>query len=134
MNDIRKFYADVQRIVKYDRSNHGGNYDGMRSSRAVADLFVKESADMKNVALDLADFWFEKYIMTSNEKQNEPTDSHVDWLAGVLSFFDGQDDYAEAVPQEDWKEVCNAIKYEAQDIPLELLSTMMNLLLEKGVF
>lgn len=133
MNNIQKFYADVQRIIKYDRSNNGGNYDGIRAAKEVCQLFIKESGDMGTVASELADFWFNKYIEPSVNIENEPTMEHVDWLAGVLSFFDGEDENADAIPQEDWSEICDAIKFEAEDLPIDLLSTLMSILLDKGV-
>lgn len=134
MNDIQKFYADVQRIIKYDRSDNAGNYDGRRASKSVMNLFIRESTDLKTVATELADFWYEKYIDNSDNIEQEPTMEHVDWLAGVLSFFNCDNENEQCIPKEDWAEICEAIKYEAEDLPIDLLSSLMSILLDKGIF
>ena len=33
---------------------------------------------------------------------------------------------------EDWSELCETVKYEAQDMPIDMLNDMMAVFLEKG--
>ena len=45
MNDIQKFQADIKRIIKHDRADNGGVYDGVRASKTIAELFISSNKD-----------------------------------------------------------------------------------------
>lgn len=130
MTNIEKFYADVQRIKKHDRADNGGIYDGLRAAKAVQSLFENQLPFLKNVTSLLGDYWLRTYIETSDNLSNEPTIEHVDWLAQLLAFFDGTVEKDNVFTKQDWEEIRDSIKYEAEDLPIDFLSSCMSLLLE----
>lgn len=132
MTDIQKFYADVQRIQKHDRADNGGKYDGQRTCRAVEKLFISQFRDLGSLPQSFADYWDSTYIQNSGDLNQEPTPEHVDWLASALSLLDGNDDEDIHFSKEDWKELCKMVTYEAEDLPMDLLESLMTIFLSKG--
>ena len=131
MTNIDKFYSDVQKIKKYDRANNPA-YDGLRASKAVASLFENCNHDLGELPKSISDYWIENYISPSQDMQSEPTDEHVEWLLTVLSFFDGNLDGAKDLPKKDWREIKELINYEAETLPIDVLTDLMKILVEKG--
>ncbi len=132
MSDTQKFYADVARIIKHDRADNNGNYDGVRASQAVAARFIKENPDLEALAEGIADYWLSTYIYPSDATDQEPTEQHKIWLGTVLDFFDGSVSDASVFTKKDWAEIRDQINYASQELPLETLSAMMGILLENG--
>ena len=132
MSDTQKFYADLTRIIKHDRADHAGNYDGVRASQAVASRFIKEVPELQELAEGIADYWLSTYIYPSDVPEQEPTEEHKIWLGTVLDFFDGTLSDASVFTKDDWSEIRDQINYASQDLPLETLSAMMGILLENG--
>lgn len=132
MTDIQKFYADVQRIQKHDRADNGGQYDGLRTCKAIDKLFVSQFRNLGDLPQSFADYWDSKYIQNSTNLNQEPTPDHVDWLASALCLLDGTDSVDIQFSKEDWKELCKMVTYEAEDLPLDLLESLMTIFLSKG--
>ena len=131
MTNVDKFYSDVQRIKKYDRANNP-SYDGLRASKAVVGLFENCNRDLGELPKSIGDYWLENYVQKSSDMSAEPTDEHVEWLLTVLSFFDGNLEGSKDLPKKDWKAIQELINYEAESLPIEVLTDLMKILVEKG--
>jgi hypothetical protein len=73
------------------------------------------------------------YIDNSSEVENEPTDEHVEWLLTVLSFLDGSLEPNMDLPKKDWKALMDFINYEAESLPINVLTDLMAVLVSKKV-
>ncbi len=139
MDNIEKFYSDVKRIVKLDRAHNAGTYDGIRASKAVAKHFVSQYRDLGELPFCIADYWEQTYIQNTQKKDDEPSDVNVTWLAAAMALLDGEflqnasDQEKNAFSNKDWKELCNLVNYEAEDLPLDLLTSLMSVFTEKKV-
>ena len=131
MDVIEKFYADVRRIIKFDRANNA-SYDGIRASKAAGNLFVNQNKDIGELANSIVDYWQNTYILNSPNLQSEPTENSITWLAAAYALLDGDfensasDEEKAIFSQADWKELCELVNYEAQDLPLDLLTSLMS--------
>ncbi len=139
MDIIEKFYADVKRILKQDRLNNGGNYESLRASKAVAKHFSSCNKDIAPLANSIAEYWLETYIVNSATKEVEPSEKNITWLGAVLCLLEGDfftnanDEEKNILSTNDWKELCSLVNYEAQDLPLDVLSSLMSVFTEKKV-
>ncbi len=139
MNSIEKFYTDVNRIVKHDRANNAGNYDGKRACKAVSKLFISLNKDLGELPTYIADYWENTYINASQSIQEEPSVKSTTWLAAALALLEGNffssasDQEKTAFSIDDWKELCKIVNYEAEDLPLDLLTSLMSVFTEKKV-
>ncbi len=130
MTNMDKFYADVQKIKKYDRANNV-NYDGLRASSAVASLFETRTKSFGDLGISISQYWMQHYINVSKDINSEPTDAHVQWLMTVLSYLDGDLDTEHDLPKKDWKAITEFINYEAENLPINVLTDLMGVLVEK---
>jgi hypothetical protein len=134
MTDIQKFLADARRIIKYDRADHNGMYDGYRASASLAQLFIRENLQLAPLPEYIAKYWQDTYIATAPDGATEPSEEHIDWLAAILSLFDGDQTARYPFSATDWTELRDLVSCEAEDIPLDILSSMMSIFIENGAF
>ncbi len=139
MDIIEKFYADVKRIIKYDRSNNVGQYDGLRASKAVSKHFNSLYRDLGELPFSISDYWEQTYIIQSQNHNEEPTERNITWLAAAIAllegnfFQDASDLEKNVFTVNDWKELCSLVNCEAHDLPLDLLTSLMAVFTEKKV-
>lgn len=133
MTDIDKFLADCKRHIKRYREESGTGYDGLIASEKIAELFASWRKDLGDVPKSLAEYWVTEYIASSSELQDEPTREHLDWLACLLEFLEGENSSFECFSKKDWETIRDCINYEAEVLPVDILTTLMSILLEKQV-
>ena len=51
----------------------------------------------------------------------------------MLSFLEGDDDI-DALADNDWTELADIVRYEADDLPMDSLQTLMSTLVSKGAY
>lgn len=133
MVEIDKFRADAHRSVKHERRNATGNYNGQKACQNIADLFVKYNSGLEGLSKSISEYWMETYIFTSEDISQEPTEDNIEWLMSALAFLNGSSQDCECFTTTDWQNLANLVNYEAEDIPIELLTSYMGILLEKQV-
>lgn len=126
MNKSEKFSADLKRIKKANRSRAAFNLNA-----ALADierLFTGQNAQCSALAASLFDWWKNEWA-----RGPELEDSALEKLAAVNSFLNEEED-TDALDQDDWKRIKDEVGYEAENLPLDLLSQMMKTIVSKGSF
>ena len=136
MDSIQKFCSDIDKIMKHDRADNGGNYNGERACRKIGDFFSANNRGVGELGASFADYWMQTYIMTSADISNEPTADNINKLAAMQALLcAGEDgpapDDVSCLTTDDWKELCSLVNYEAEDIPLDLLNTLMTVFVDK---
>ncbi len=131
MTEIEKFSADVKRIVKHDRADHGGSYDGLRAAQKAAELFSSYSKELAGLPESIADYWLHTYVEPSADADNEPSEEHVEWLASALAFLAGDERECVGFSAADWRTLCDLVNYEAEDLPIDVLSDLMTILVNR---
>ena len=127
MDLIQKFSSDVEKIKKHYRAEHQ-TYNGEEVCNQVAAFFEQQNRDVASLAHSYASYWKEAYILPSQNMEEEPTREHIDLLAGMMALLLDVEDswqFTECFTQQDWKQLCQLTNYEAEDLPLELLSSLM---------
>lgn len=130
MNDCEKLIADARRIIKHERAENADRYDGLKTCSKIADLLPKNNPAIISIARQVSDYWYSTYIASSAEPQKEPSEEKLDKLSAMQNFLEGIDDGNQILSQQDWQELAQIIRFEAEDMPLELLSNMMSLIVE----
>ena len=129
MNDIQKFQADIKRIIKHDRADNGGIYDGFRASKAVAGLFISSNKDCQGLAQSISELWLAK-VTASAKPDEEPSEQNLSWLYDVQEFIDGTLGAETVLTKDDFVELRDLINYEGEDLPVDMLTTMMNTIMD----
>ena len=81
----------------------------------------------------IGDYWFKQYIVPSSQLSEEPTPQHQDWLADVLELLAGEEGEFKSITPKDWIVLRDFVGFEAEELPMDVLSSLMGVLLEKGV-
>ena len=132
MTNTDKFFADIKRIIKRNRAD-GATYDALKCCRQVTELFSSYNKDLGDLPNSIGDYWFEQYIVPSSQLSEEPTPQHQDWLADVLELLAGEEGEFKSITPKDWIVLRDFVGFEAEELPMDVLSSLMGVLLEKGV-
>ncbi len=133
MSDISKFLADIQRIKKHTRANNGGQYDGRKVCEQIADLFANNNRNVQDLARSISDYWFNTYILSAADLNNEPSEENMKRIEAFQYFLDGEadEDYS-VLSSDDWETLRDFANDCAEDIDLDTLHGMMSIILNNG--
>ena len=134
MTNLDKFLADIQRIIKHERADNGGRYDGARACARIADLFAQNNRDVADLARSIADYWLNTYVLASDDVAQEPSEENKTRISAFQHFLDGDSD-AEAytaLTGDDWETLRDFADDEAETMDLDRLQSMMSLVLDHG--
>ena len=134
MTDIGKFLSDIQRIKKHDRQNHSGNPDYNRIFRDLNSLFLRSTSCPADLARSVFEYWENEYVFNSQNQKEEPSEENSQKLAAMLAFLEDSDEFQSVLTQKDWQELRDLINYEAEDLPVDILQSLMRVLVEKGAY
>lgn len=126
MNKSEKFSADLKRIKKANRS--GASFNMNAALLDIERLFTGQNSQCGELASSLFDWWKNEWA-----RGPELEDSALEKLSAVNSFLNEEED-TDALDQDDWKRIKDEVGYEAENLPLDLLSQMMKTIVSKGSF
>ena len=134
MTDIGKFLSNIQRIKKHDRQNNSGNPDYNRIFRELNSLFLSSTSCPADLARSVFEYWENEYIFNSQNQKEEPSEENSQKLAAMLAFLEDSDEFQNVLTQKDWQELGDLVNYEAEDLPVDVLQSLMRVLVEKGAY
>ena len=134
MTDIGKFLSNIQRIKKHDRQNNSGNPDYNRIFRELNSLFLRSTSCPADLARSVFEYWENEYIFNSQNQKEEPSEENSQKLAAMLAFLEDSDEFQSVLTQKDWQELGDLVNYEAEDLPVYILQSLMRVLVEKGAY
>lgn len=134
MTDIGKFLSNIQRIKKHDRQNNSGNPDYNRIFRELNSLFLRSTSCPADLARSVFEYWENEYIFNSQNQKEEPSEENSQKLAAMLAFLEDSDEFQNLLTQKDWQELGDLVNYEAEDLPVDILQSLMRVLVEKGAY
>ena len=133
MTTIEKFYSDIQKANKYDRANNGGHYDGKRACQSICKLFETYNRDVPGVARQISEYWFNTYVLESEDLANEPSEANLEKIKAFHSFVNNDvSETLDVLTADDWENLRDFVNFEAETIDLNALQNMMSVILEKG--
>ena len=133
MTNTEKFVSDIQKIKKHYRAEHS-TYDGEAVCREVADLFARNNRSLAGLGESVADYWLETYVRSEGDLSEAPTDSQIEKISAMQSLLEDDYDSTKALTKEDLKELCSLVNLEAEELPLETLSSLMAFFVENQAF
>ena len=131
MTDIEKFRSDIKRIIKHERAENGGRYNAQKACEQAAALLETNARGLGELPHSIAAYWIKEYIVSSDTPGEEPTGEHIDKLAAMMSFLDGSTEDGDLLSARDWQEIGLLTGYEAESLPIEVLTGLMTILVDK---
>ena len=134
MTDISKFLSDVNKIMKHDRQNNSGKSDYERIHDDIRKLFERMSSVPGQLPDSIFNYWENEYIFNSMNQTAEPSEDNLNHLAAFLAFLGNSDELDSYIVDKDWEELADAVKYEAEDLPIDILQDLMSILVSHGAY
>ena len=132
MTETEQFLADAQKIIRHERADNGGRYDGRRACRNAGALLERYNRSLGALPQSVADYWQQAYIEPSADAANEPTEANLHRLAAFHAFLSGDDGWLDALSHEDFCQLQELVNCEAADLPLDALESMMAVIVAQG--
>ena len=130
MDVIQKFFSDIEKIKKHNRDSSGKlNMSAVVSQ--IENLFETNNRGFCDLPHTLVEYWEKKYVNAELDGGAEDLSREcVDKLCAMQAFLNN-DDETDCLTDEDWREMADAVNYEAEDLDRDILSQMMSTLVEK---
>lgn len=133
MDLIQKFYSDIEKIKKHNRDG-SGKLDTAKVKNQIVSLFENNNRNMCGLPHTLTDYWLSEYVEPELAAGSaEISSKTIDKLAAMYAFLT-EDPETDALSDRDWKQLGEAVNYEAEDLPMEVLSSLMTTLVEKKAY
>lgn len=132
MDNIQKLYSDIEKIKKHNR-NSSGTLDLNKVATQVSEMFQRNNRDFCDLSNSLAEYWVKTYVYPQIDlNANDLSQESVDKLCAMQAFLDNDiEDDTDCLTLDDWKQIAAFVNFEAEDMPIDLLSQMMSILVEK---
>lgn len=134
MTEIGKFSSDVQKLLKHERQNNSGNLSYQKIEKQLRKLFENATTCPGELPGSVFEYWQNTYIYTSADLGEDPSAEHIQKLSAFLAFLDTSDEDEELITDEDWEELNQLVNYEADELPIETLTGLMQILVSKGTY
>lgn len=133
MNLAQKFYSDIERIKKHNRDSSGKlNKENVKNQ--IVALFENNNRGMCQLPQSLAEYWISEYVNPEFDSgRTEISIATIDKIVAMYSFLLGDDD-TDCLTKKDWQKIGEAVKFEAEELPMEVLSALMKILVEKQAY
>lgn len=132
MDNIQKLYSDIEKIKKHNR-NSSGTLDLNKVATQVSEMFQRNNRDFCDLPNSLAEYWVKTYVYPQIDlNANDLSQESVGKLCAMQAFLDNDiEDDTDCLTLDDWKQIAAFVNFEAEDMPIDLLSQMMSILVEK---
>ena len=134
INVKTKKKTDLEKIKKIFRQNNSGKWDYNKLQKDIRNLFEHSTSCPTGLPASIFEYWENQYIYKSADLGEEPTSDNINKLAAFLAFLENTDEYQELITDEDWEEIGPLVNYEAEDLPVDILQSLMRVLVEKGAY
>jgi hypothetical protein len=107
-----------------------GTNDTARMISGLTNLFLVHTRDFGDIGTDLATWWKERYSDTLEAPEGRK--AAVDWFAAVLSLLAGCFTKEMDFPDADWEEIREAVSAEADNMDIEILTSILTVIVDRG--
>lgn len=134
MDTIQKFYTDIRKAVKHGRTE-GGTYQTEAVCKDIAGRFVSLFPDLGSLPESIADYWLQNKILKSAQIESEPSEQNLLWLVTAADILNGSytNEADDELTEQDWKELCDLVTAEAEDLPIDELTDLMSIFMSKNI-
>lgn len=132
MDNIQKLYSDIEKIKKHNRDS-SGKLDLTKVSSQISELFQRNNRNFYDLPNSLCEYWIKNYVNPEiDSASNDISQQAIEKICAMQAFLDNDiEKETDCLSDEDWKQIANAVNYEAEELPMDLLSQMMSILVEK---
>jgi hypothetical protein len=127
MKRQQKIDAELFRCAKV------AGQQGQDVTAQVAACFAGFHRDLGGLPEKLLGYW-KKTCTASPSVGGRLSDEHIIWLAALSEFLSGDGSAGDGFSREDWDAIFEAVNSEADTLPIETLSSLLSVIVERGMF
>jgi hypothetical protein len=128
MTDIDKFFSDADRMVA--RASATGKTDTQKLAGEITRLFLSWTRDFGELGTNLSAYWLDAYTETLSTEEGRKR--AVEWFGSILALlsdcFTKDMDFSD----RDWDEIRDSISDEAENLDMELITSIMTIIVDRG--
>jgi len=128
MTDIDKFLSDADKLVA--RASATGKTDTQKLAGEITRLFLIWSRDFGELGTNLSAYWIDEYTETLSTEEGRKR--AVEWFGSILALlsdcFTKDMDFSD----RDWEEIRDSISDEAENLDMELITSIMTIIVDRG--
>lgn len=128
MTDIDKFFSDADRLVA--RASSPGSAAAGKLGSELSRLFLIWTRDFGDIGTALDAYWTGRYAGTL--KDDAGRKAAIAWLGAAVSLLSGCFTSGMDFPDEDWHEIREIISAEAENMDLDLLTSILTVIVDRG--
>ncbi len=128
MTDLDKFCSDADRIAS--RAAVPGSAGYAKFAGELSRHFLVWARDYGDIAADLASYWNERYAASVSTEEGRK--NAVSWFASLLALLSGDFEPSMDFPDEDWQEIRAVVSAEAEGLDIDILTSIMSVIVERG--
>ncbi len=134
MTNVQRFYSNIERAIKNGRAAGGENYGLQEASADAVRLFEHDCASTVPAALAsaAADYWKTTYIDAAASGELSTLQENIGILGALLAFLEGSEEDCAALSDADWQELSDIVNCNADEMPIEILQSLMAVLVSKN--
>lgn len=129
MTDLDKFYSDADKIISRSYSVQQPQ-ETKKLAQELVRHFLIWSRDYQELSGSLAEYFTRKY--ESSLATEAGRKAAVEWFASLLALFTGTFENSMDFPDDDWIEIRETINAEAEELDIDLLSSLLTVIVERG--
>jgi len=128
MTDIDKFFSDADKLVA--RVSAAGKPDTQKLAGEITRLFLIWARDFGELGTNLSTYWIDEYAETLSTEEGRKR--AIEWFGSVLALlsdcFTKNMDFSD----RDWGEIRDCISDEAENLDMELITSIMTIIVDRG--
>jgi hypothetical protein len=128
MTDIDKFFSDSDRLMA--RGSATGKIDCQKLASELTRLFLTWTRDYGELGSNLAAYWIEQYSTTLSTPEGRK--QATEWFGSLLSLLSNSFTAEMDFSDKDWDEIRENVSAEADNLDLELITSIMMIIVERG--
>lgn len=128
MTNIDKFYSDADRLMT--RAGAPGNTNPVKLSGELSRLFLTWTRDYGELGPNLSTYWIGEYENTLATPEGRK--KAVEWFGSILALLSGCFTPQMDFDDRDWEEIRENVSAEAENLDMDLVTSIMMVIVERG--
>ena len=128
MTDIDKFFSDADKLVA--RASATGKTDTQKLAGEITRLFLSWARDFGELGTNLSAYWLDAYTETLSTEEGRKR--AVEWFGSVLALLSDCFTKDMDFNDRDWDEIRDSISDEAENLDLDLITSIMTIIVDRG--
>lgn len=129
MTALDKFFSDTDRLIAH-ADNPSANFSDKKFADELLRLTSPLIGDFEPLSSPLTEYWKDHYTPTLTSAEGRKFAAQ--WFANLYALLSGSFTKDMDFPDRDWDEIRETVNDQAEYLDMDILSTIMTTIVERG--